>query len=284
LAEGDADEMYTDSNGGFAFRSLPSGVYYVVVEAEGYRPVRQAVHVDERVTPVVQVNIALEATNKGSGPAGQIVSGSGSSYELKAKKGPNSFDAKALREFDKGNRKQKEGNFQAAVAHYRKALRIEPDLYPALNDLGTIFERQKDHAQAEAAFVKSLTINPDDGEAYINLGHVLYEEGKYQPAIERLEQGLRHAPRSALGHFFLGSSYLRLGDLDKAEPNLKSASALDPASMARAHLQLANLYLRRGDTNAASAELENYLRANPSDPQAPAIRKRLANLHSPRTN
>ena len=66
-----------------------------------------------------------------------------------------------------------------------------------------------------------MQINANDAKAYINLGHVLYEEGKYQAAIERLQEGLKRSPQSSIGHFFLGSAYLKLGDLDGAEPNLK---------------------------------------------------------------
>lgn len=51
----------------------------------------------------------------------------------------------------------------------------------------------------------------------------------------------------------------------------------DP-NLASAHLPLANLYLKRHATDAASEELQIYLRQNPDDPQAPAIKKMLANL------
>ncbi len=286
LAQGDVPvgDVYTDSNGLFAFSALPNGLYHVVVEAQGYRPVRQSVVMEVQLNPHVQVNVALERAEKEPRPPGQIIVGSVTSHELNVKKLARPFDSKALREFEKGNEKQREGNFQSAVAHYQKALRFEPDFYPALNNLGAIYLRQKDHAQAKAAFVKSMQVNPDDGESYINLGHVLYEEAKYQQAVDRLDEGLKRSPRSPVGHFFLGCALMKLGDLPKAEASLKEAYTLDPARMASARLQLANLYLRRRDMAAASTELESYLQANPSDPQAPAIKKMLANIKDHRTN
>ncbi len=277
-------QVYTDSNGLFVFGDLPGGVYYVSVEAPGYRPVRQAVVIDLPRSIQTQINISLESINTTATPPGQIISGSSTSYKLSLSKNRRPFDPKVLREFDKGNRKQQEGNLQAALSHYQRALRIAPDFYPALNNLGAVFLRQKDHGQAAAAFVKALELNPDEGGAYINLGHVLYEEAKYPQAIERLEEGLKRSPQSPVGHFFLGSAYLKLGDLEKAAPNLKEAYTLDPGGMASARLQLANLYLRRRDLDAASAELESYLQGNPSDPQAPAIKKMLANIKAHRAN
>ena len=285
-AEGDvpAGDVFTDSNGQYTFSGLPNGTYWVVVEAKDYRPVRQYVMLDLRIHPKAQANIALELLERDAQKQNQIIAGSTSSYEVSAKSPDRPFDPKAVREFEKGNRKQRSGDFDAAVSHYQKALRIEPDFYPALNNLGAVFERKKDHAQAESLLSKSLQVNPQDGEAHINLGHVLYEEGRFQAAAERLDEGLKRSPRSSVGHFLLGCSYLKLGDLPKAESNLKEAYSLDPAGMARARLELANVYLRRRDMPAASAELESYLEANPSDPQAPAIKKMLANIATHKTN
>lgn len=277
-------DVFTDSNGLYSFYGLPNENYYLVIEAEDFRPVRQSVMLDLRINPRVQANVVLEPLQKKVEDPSPVISGSPKSYEVNARDFPRPRDPRALREFERGNEKQQAGNFKSALSHYQKALQIEPDFYPALNNLGAIYEREKDHPRAEAAFMKSVEINPRDGAAYINLGHLLFEEGRYRPAIERLEQGLERAPESAVGHFFLGSTYMKLGDLEKAEPNLKTATALDPSRMAAAHLQLANLYLKRREVDAACVELESYLQANPSDPQAPAIKKTLADLKAHRTN
>ena len=286
LAPGDmlVEQVYTESNGQFVFSDLRSGLYYVTVEASGYRPERQAVEIDARNSSKTQVNISLEPVEPAPSPDRPIIQGSPSSYKLDSRTNHPTFNSKALHEFDKGNERQRAGDLEAASSHYQKALRIEPDFYPALNNLGVVSLKQKEPAQAEAYFLKSLAANPDDGEAYINLGHVFYERAEYQPAIERLEAGLKRSPDSSAGHFFLGCVYLKLGDLTQAEKNLKAACALDPAGMPPAHLQLANVYLKGHHLVAASQELQTYLRANPGDPQAPAIKKMLARIGTGSTN
>lgn len=271
-----AEETYTDSNGNYGFTNLPSGRYSIIIQAEGFRPVHQVVVLDLTITTRLQADIVLEPVDPESKSPRQTISVNPN--ELNAKSKPASFNPKAVREFDKGNKLQKEENLREAVAHYQKALSIAPDFYPALANVGAVYLRQKDTARAEDAFRRALELNPEDGESYINLGHALYEEGKYQPAIERLEEGLKRSPRSAVGHFLAGSAWLKVGQLDKAERDLKIAYSLDPPGMARARLQLANVYLRRNDRAAAGAELEGYLQANPSDPQASAIKKMLADL------
>lgn len=277
-------QTYTDSNGSFAFSDLRSGVYHVTAEAERYQTARATVAIDARTSSRTGIMMYLEPAVEQRSSLGQTVAGSRNRYALNVKAKSKPFDGRALREFEKGNRKQRAENFPSAIKHYEKALAIETDFYPALNNLGAIYLRQKDLSRAESAFLKSLEINPEDSEPYLNLGHVSYEQAEYRRAIERLGEGLQRSPQSAMGHFFLGSAYLKLGDLTKAEENLKAACNLDPAGTAPAHLQLANLYLKRRDVSAAGAQLQAYLQSNPSDPQAAAIKKMVDSITANRTN
>jgi Flp pilus assembly protein TadD len=280
FADGDlpAGDVYTDSNGYYVVTGLPNGTYAVVVEAEGYRPFRQTTRLDNIIMPRGQVMVVLEPVAKPAATAGPTVAGSNSSHEISAKHPLPPFDPKAVKEFDKGNSERQNGNLYAAIGHYQKALRIDAKFYPALNNMGTLYEQRGDHAQANKAFAKAREINPDDGEAYINLGHVLYEEGQFRGAIDQLNEGLQRSPESAVGNFFLGSAYFKLRETEKAEALLKKACTLDPQHMAPAHLQLANLYLQRHDYGDAKVQLQTYLQINPSAPQGPAIKKMLADL------
>src|SRR3989449_5007050 len=195
FAEGDlpAGEEYTDSSGSFSFRGLPDGTYWVVVQIQGYRPARQPVVLDMRLNPKAQVNLSLEpASDRADAPA-QVISGSARTFQLNAKGPTLPLDPKAVREYEKGNKLLKEGKLQAAATRYQRALEIAPDFYPALNNLGAIFLRQKEPAKAEASFLKSIKINPADGEAYINAGHLLYEQGRYREAISGLEEEIGRA-------------------------------------------------------------------------------------------
>lgn len=277
-----AGEMFTDSEGQYAFRALPNGEYWVVVEAEGFQPARRAVRLDDRISPKAQADLVLEKSLLEPAPASPSIPGSRSSLIVDAKKPTPYLNPGALREFQKGNDRRKKGDLKGAIAHYVKALGIDPQFYPALNNLGIAYERLGDRIQAEQVLLRALAINPDDGESYVNLGHVLYEEGRYAEARARLEEGVKRSTSSASGRFFLGSTDFKLGDLGPAESNLKQACALDPNGMSAAHLQLANLYLRLHNLAAAERELEDYLRAKPDDPQAPAMRKLLASLKGQR--
>ncbi len=272
-----AGDVYTGSNGGFVFRSLPNGIYHVVVQAEGYQPFHQVVRLDTKLSPKQQVYVQLEPVATPDSPSPSVIPGSTRTYKLDAKNQARPLDPRALREFDNGNEARQRGDLKSAIKHYQRALQIDSSCYPALNNLGTVYLRQGNTARAKEAFEKSVELNPEDSEGYINLGHALYQEGQYPQAIERLEKGLKLSSRSGVGFFFRGSAYLKLNELDRAEADLRKATGLDP-TLGAAHLQLANLYLRRHENAAASSELEAYLRTNPSDPQAPSIKKMLASL------
>jgi len=281
FAEGDipAGSVYPDSNGSYVFMALPAGTYTVAVDAEGYKPFRQVTRLEDNIQPRAQVMVVLEPATNPAASKGPTIAGSKERGGLNGKSFLLQFNPKAVKEFDKGNSERQKGNTQAALEHYKKALRIDPNFYPALNNAGTIYELQGNHAEAKEAFLKALKINPHDGESYINLGHVFYEEGQYRPAIGVLNQGLQRSPESAAGNFFLGSAYLKLHESEKAETLLKKACALDPFHMAPARLQLANLYLQRRDYESAKLQLQIYLQISPKSPQAEAIKKTLADLN-----
>lgn len=282
LSSGDipAGDVYTGAQGEFAFQYIPSGEYRVVVEAEGFEPVRQSVRLDTHINASMQVNPVLEPVLKTAAAPSPIVSGSAASHTVDARKPSPSFSAQVLREFDKGTASERRGDLHGAIAHYQKAVRLDPQFYPGLNNLGAAYERQGDHRRAEEALLKALAINPNDGESHVNLGHVLYEEGRYTEARSQLEEALERTPNSATGLFFLGCAYFKLGELDKAATSLQRALGLDPKGLPAAHLQLANVYLRARNLAAADAELQKYLQANPADPQAPAIRRLLASMEA----
>ena len=65
------------------------------------------------------------------------------------------------------------GDLDAAIAEYRKALAIKPELADAHADLGLALYHKGDLDAAIAEYRKALAIKPDDARRHDNLGNAL---------------------------------------------------------------------------------------------------------------
>jgi tetratricopeptide (TPR) repeat protein len=70
-----------------------------------------------------------------------------------------------------------------AVAAFRKAIQLRPDLATAYNNLGVALADQKKLDEAVIAFRKAIQLQPDYVEAYYNLGNALYQQKKLDEAV-----------------------------------------------------------------------------------------------------
>ena len=59
-----------------------------------------------------------------------------------------------------GNALRAQGKLDEAIAEYREAIRLKPDLGPAFKDLGDALNRQGKSNEAAAAFREADQLNP----------------------------------------------------------------------------------------------------------------------------
>ena len=78
------------------------------------------------------------------------------------------------------------GDDAAAAQSIDAALAIDPEYAPALNQKGMLLRRNGNFSEAEAAYLKAVTSNPDYALAHYNLGvlNELY--------LQRLDVALQH--------------------------------------------------------------------------------------------
>ncbi|HUV13993.1 MAG TPA: tetratricopeptide repeat protein, partial [Acidobacteriota bacterium] len=89
------------------------------------------------------------------------------------------------------------GKFEEAVGHYRRALELDP-LYPeAHNNLGEALARRADYDEAIVQFKKALDVDPTQADARSNLGATLAQQGKIDEAIPHLEKAVEYQPEAA---------------------------------------------------------------------------------------
>jgi tetratricopeptide (TPR) repeat protein len=91
--------------------------------------------------------------------------------------------------------------------------------------LGAVFDKQKNFAEAETAFRRVLAREPDNAGALNYLGYMLAERGeRLEESVGYLKRALEKEPDNGSFLDSLGWAYFKAGKLDLAEENLRRAA------------------------------------------------------------
>jgi Flp pilus assembly protein TadD len=114
--------------------------------------------------------------------------------------------------------------------------------------------------EARRAYTRTLELEPRHGEAHLNLGRLLHEEGRVAEAEDHYRRAVRVMPVSSLAAFNLGVALEDRGRTEEAMASYRRALQLE-AGMASAHFNLARLCEASGDASGALRHLAAYRRA-----------------------
>lgn len=121
-----------------------------------------------------------------------------------------------------------EGDFEAAINHFRAAIRADPNYLSAYDSLGMALEGMGRVDEAIEQYRAALRIAPWWDVTHNRLGMALWATGKREEACREYEEALRINPESADAHFNLGLSLLQLGKPGPAANHLREAVRLMP--------------------------------------------------------
>jgi tetratricopeptide (TPR) repeat protein len=121
---------------------------------------------------------------------------------------------------------------------------------------GALAEREKHYDQAEQLFHKVLEIDPDNAITLNNLGYMLADKTtRYSDALKYIRKAVEIDPMNGAYLDSLGFVYLKLGQFEPAEDNLRKAverTSTDPT----VHDHLGDLYEKTGRIRLAAAQWE----------------------------
>jgi tetratricopeptide (TPR) repeat protein len=132
---------------------------------------------------------------------------------------------------------------------------------PAWFERGLALEAT-DPAAAEAAYRQALALAPDLEEAYLNLGAMFSDAGRFAELAAISDQAVAHCPTCALIHFNRGVALDHLERLPEAMLSYEQSLALDP-TLADAHYNLGRLREQLGDKRGALRHFSAYRRLQP---------------------
>jgi peptidoglycan/xylan/chitin deacetylase (PgdA/CDA1 family)/uncharacterized caspase-like protein len=157
---------------------------------------------------------------------------------LSAQSAQLSPDAIALNsKLDKGRDEKADGNTvvvknlqggEQKIAAPKPVDASNRQLAQRANDKGLQLYKEKQYAEAEAAFTEALKYRPDFGLAANNLGFVYYKQEKYAEAARWFENTLQIDTSRAIAYLNLGDARVRMGDVEKAKKAYTSFLELAP--------------------------------------------------------
>jgi len=119
-----------------------------------------------------------------------------------------------LAHFDLGLAYQGQGRFDKAIESYEKELATNPKAYRAAFNAAKLLQKTGRNPEAVAHFRKAVEIDPSFGTGQLYLAKALYDTGDLKGAEEWARKGLTNNPEprmAPLGHYVLADVYERQG-------------------------------------------------------------------------
>ncbi|MGD1910496.1 MAG: tetratricopeptide repeat protein [Rivularia sp. (in: cyanobacteria)] len=173
-----------------------------------------------------------------------------------------------------GTLSEQEGDLEAAIAYYKKALELKPDYGEVYYNLGNVFLRQSKLEIAIESYQQALKIKPEYPQAHNNLGNIFQLQGKLESAIESYQEALKSQPKNYQIYYNLGNVFLLQGKLETAKEFYQKSLKIQPA-YAEAYEKLAHIFRRQNNLEAA---IESYQEALKIQPESTVAYVNLGNI------
>ena len=168
------------------------------------------------------------------------------------------------------------GDYPAAEQIFSKLVAADPKDYSALFNLALAESAQKKDAAAIGHYKQTLTEKPHLYEAELNLGILYLRNHQAADALPLLKDAGQQKPKEPRPRRYLADSLLAAGEFDAAAGTYREALALDP-KLAVAELGLGQSLLHQDKIDEA---LPHYRQAAQLDPQLKSFLLEIATAFS----
>jgi Tfp pilus assembly protein PilF len=148
----------------------------------------------------------------------------------------------------------------AAIANYREALKLNPQLSDIHYELAEmLFTQSAPAAQAEAEkeYKAAVASNPFDEKSVSRLGDLAMRRSDTKTAGEYYTRALRMQPADADANFGMAKVLMSQTEFQKAAPYLERAAQIEPYNAAT-HYRLSVVYRELGRTEDAHREMAEF--------------------------
>jgi cytochrome c-type biogenesis protein CcmH/NrfG len=154
----------------------------------------------------------------------------------------------------------REGNNKGAIANYRAALKIDPnlsDIHFELAEMLNTSSSSADRAAAEKQYKAALAENPFDEKSECRLGDIALRRSNLKLAKAHYVKALKIWPGDPDANLGLAKILMSMQKPKEAEPYLERAVKLDPYDPASRY-RLATLYRELGQMAESRRELAEF--------------------------
>ncbi|MEO5737968.1 MAG: tetratricopeptide repeat protein [Variovorax sp.] len=139
-----------------------------------------------------------------------------------------------------------------------------PEADPVGDDSDALFEmaevlEESDPPAAQAIYRRLIALKPSDADAYLNLGFMLCEAGRWEDASALYQAAVRHCPEAPLVHYNRAVALEAQGRVGPALKSYEECLRLQP-DLVDAHQNAALLYEQAGHKQLAIRHFSAYRR------------------------
>lgn len=240
--------LKTDKNGKFIKVGIPSTVYKVRIEMEGYVPLESQARIRFGFTENLQITMM---------------------------KIPPRLDED--KDLDEGVKSFNEGKYDEAIASFKKVIEKFPENYEGYYNLGLAYLKKQEIDQAIPALEKATEINPQALPAYFALGEGYFAKGDSEKATQNFSKAIELEPNNPMAYYNLGIIYYKLDKMEEALSAFNKAIELNP-ELSSAYYQAALSSVKSGDFEKAIKYFENFLKNEPNAPEAAQVKTMIEEL------
>ena len=115
-----------------------------------------------------------------------------------------------------------------ALIAYRKSLLLDPNLVPAIVNLGNLHYGNDELVEAQALYLRAIMLEADCFEAHFNLGNIYHDLSRFPEAIAYYNDAIRQNPQYADAHFYLAVTLEKIGSSEDAKTHWRRYQELAP--------------------------------------------------------
>jgi len=254
----------TDSLGNVDFPAVPSDEYLIRAKKLGYKNLESKIEDSSRLE--LSANLRMDSTSVSVNSSGAAMV----SVRTLA------LPPKAVGEYEKGSYLLRKHRAKDSLEHFDKAIAAAPNFCEAyyLKGMALLQLQARD---ADAMLFKSIELNPRFMAPYYPLALSLFSERKYQVEQKILEDAMRQEPQSWQWPFEMARSFATGKQWEPAAQYVQMALSR-PNAASKVHLLASDIYSNEGSPDRAVAQLEEFLREDPSSPYAKRVNEVLPTL------